>query len=507
MPRIERESYLGKPSIKAGLPRFFLPENLEENLADIRDLVIEVFRAERLGIYVEYESKLTAIHELDIPDSQVYEFANKKLHLSNYKQLECFEYRFSNGVTEYLAAAPIVLKHTLKLGGLVIARNESTPFTKSQIRILNIFTRDIQNLFVHQQHNFEIEQSNELHLLISQLNQDWIFVKDDEFRLVYVNDAFLQVYPENMRDNVIGTTTIEEYDKQEAENFLKYDKIAFDVGISRTIEDIHMPDGSHLIINTVKRRFEDKAGNPYILCVCRDITEKENLIRELKKANQELDDFASIASHDLKAPLNAIRRLIAWIEEETAELLPEGAKANMDLVVNRADRMQKLLNDLLIFAKISRGKETTIALSLAKTVRELRLLIDSPIDYELTVEDALMHVPEVPLNTVLLNLISNAIKHNDKPLPVLNITFEKTRHYYILKIKDNGPGIAPRFQKRVFQLFQTLKPRDEVEGTGMGLSVVKKYVEFYKGYIELNSDGTHGTEFKVYWPIDDIFSE
>lgn len=501
MPRQERESYLGKPNIKAGRANFLLSEHLKESLDNVRDLILEVFSAQRVGIYIEYDKQIYPIHEMNGGNNAVYERANNKLHDSNYEQIEFFEHHLDDGETSHVIAAPIVLKHSLKLGGVVFSCNEYKTFTERQTRILNVITRDIQNLLIHQRHNFELQQSNELQLLISQMNEDWIFVKDEDFRIVYANESFLQVYPKDMRDDVIGTTTIESYDEQEAETFLKYDKIAFDVGNSQVVEDLHMPDGSHLIVNSVKRRFHDKEGKSYILCVCTDITEKENLIRDLKTANQELDDFTSIASHDLKAPLNAIRRLLDWIEEETVDVLPHSAKENMGLVMNRADRMHKLLNDLLSFAKISQAKITTVPVSLAQTVKDLRLLIDSPIEYELSVEDAQIQVPEVPFTTVLLNIVSNAIKHNDKALPVISVTCEITRHYYIVKIKDNGPGIAPKYHDRVYKLFQTLKPRDEVEGTGMGLSVVKKYVEYYKGFVKLESDGSNGTEFQIHWPI------
>ncbi|WP_395338171.1 sensor histidine kinase [Ningiella sp. W23] len=508
MPIFERESYLGKPTEQDERLVFPLSTHLQENLQDICELVIEVFEAKSCGIAVEYDRKVALIHgsfesqsKMQSENSQfIYENGIKKLHDSDFATIESFE-----AAQEQVVCVPIKVLSNLKLGALIFTRDagkaQTQELSRKDKRILRLIGRDIENFFIQRRESFEIEQSSELQILISQLNHDWIFVKDKDFKIVYANEAFLQVYPEDMRDSVIGYTTIEEYDEQEAEKFLKYDKIAFNEGISETIEDLHMPDGSHMIVATTKQRFEDKSGSAYILCVCRDITKQEELIRKLQKANQELDDFASIASHDLKAPLNAIRRLLAWIHEESAEVISDNAKENLDFVVSRAERMHSLLNDLLSFAKIGRDQQKYEQLSLKKSVDEMKLLIDVPGDFEITCDDVIIHVPTVPFNTVMLNLISNAFKHNDKARPTIDVSASVTKHYYIIKVKDNGPGIPKQYQDRVFKLFQTLRPRDEVEGSGMGLSVVKKYVESYQGQLKLSSDGESGCEFTIWWPV------
>jgi PAS domain S-box-containing protein len=502
MPKAEREQYLGKPDIIDGLPSFTLSSHLEENLSDLCSLVLEVFGAQRCDIAAIYEQNFIGLHSAAKDCQAAYSNIFSALEATKFKDFVHITHRFkSQSADSLVVAVPINLAHNVCLGCLVFARQNLEPLTNKEKRILKMMARDATNFFIQRKESFAAEKFSELQSLVLETNQDWIFVKDRDFKIVYANDAFLNVYPEDMRDRVIGYTTIEEYNEEEAAVFLRDDKIAFAEGSSNNIEDIHLPDGSHTIVATTKTRFEDKLGTPYILCVCRDITEKETLIRDLKKANQELDDFTSIASHDLKAPLNAIRRLLTWIEDESGDSLSENARENMRFVVSRAERMHTLLNDLLRFAKIGRETPNNVQLSLKSAVDEMRLLIDVPEHCVLTSEELLMYVPLVPMHTVLLNLISNAFKHNDKSTPKVNIEAFVSKHYYVIKIIDNGPGIAPRYQEKVFKLFQTLRPRDEVEGSGMGLSVVKKYVDYYGGRVTLESDGQHGTTFTVYWPV------
>jgi PAS domain S-box-containing protein len=507
MPTQQSNPYLGPSSIVNDKTVFNLTAHLKENLADICDLILEIMNAHQCDIAVEHEGQLVSLFQCRESLESEYEEAYSAIKSSQFKDIESYN-SSTNGIgktkkdkTAQVHILPLTLRKTLLFGVVIFAREDSAPISPKETRILKVIARDIQNFFIQQKEAFEAEKSNELQKLMLQMNQDLIFVKDREFKILYGNDAFMSIYPKEMQDKIIGYTTVEEYNAEEADKFLLYDRIAFEEGHSETTEDLHLPDGSHVILSTSKRRFEDKDGSSYILCICRDITEKEILIRGLKKANQELDDFTSIASHDLKAPLNAIRRLLTWILEESADVLPENAKENLHLVVNRAERMHSLLNDLLKFAKIGREEAKTAQISLAKSVEEMRPLIDVSATDVLESEELLMNVAVVPFNTILLNLISNAFKHNDKDIAKVHVSASVSKHYYIVKITDNGPGIAPQFHERIFKLFQTLKPRDEVEGSGMGLSVVKKYIEYYQGRVELSSDGKNGSTFILYWPV------
>lgn len=385
---------------------------------------------------------------------------------------------------------------TLLVLELYEAPQESTALEMSLEFICNGFVSTVKNraLLTEQQ------QIQELHQLILKHNRDWIFVKDRDFKLVYVNQAFLNLYPKEKHDRIIGFTTLEEYEQKDIDLFLAQDKVAFEHGYSHVQEDITMPDGSQRKIETTKRRFTDESGAEYILCIAHDITEQQQLIEGLKKANAELDEFANIASHDLKAPLNAIQRLLQWIEKDCENILPEGAKTNFSMVMQRAERMKRLLNDMLRYARLGRDAETLENCDFETFLNDALEFTDGSKKIELTANSGSILAPPTSLKTVLVNLVSNAVKHNDKQICVLDAHVSETRHYYKITIEDNGPGIAEKYHTRIFKLFQTLKTRDDMEGSGVGLSLVSKILMQLGGDISVESDGKLGTKFVIKWP-------
>lgn len=508
MPRAE--SYIGSPEYDAdaGSWGIELDTELRTNFVGICELVTSIFDAQSCGLYANFSQHTLLVTtigaSLDLTDADIAE-----LRSATELSEQCVggpsgtsgqDAQSESTLQRYRVVNPIVMPSGLAIGSLVFFRPATQVLSAKERSILRVINRDIVSHLLHSKEVFESAKLRSLESLISDNNDDWIFVKDEQFRIVYANDAFLSVYPEDMRDRVIGYTTVEEYDEAEAELFLAQDKVAFAQGQSKVIEDLHMPDGRHIIVETVKRRFEDDKGRRYILGVCRDITAREDLIRELKKANDDLGHFTSIASHDLKSPLNAIRRLLQWIEEDCAPLLPEEHLENMHLVVSRADRMEALLDDLLTYARIGKEDVTSTDVNLLELYADIAQLLDVPDSVTVTVADATLSVPAVPFKTTLLNLIGNAIKHNDKEHGRVDVTVEESRHFYLIEVKDNGPGIDSRYFEQIFQLFQTLRPRDEVEGSGIGLSVVMKYVSNFGGSINVDSDGKTGSNFKLHWP-------
>lgn len=223
---------------------------------------------------------------------------------------------------------------------------------------------------------------------------------------------------------------------------------------------------------------------------------------ELEKTNYDLDQFAYIASHDLKSPLNAIKKIACWIEEDAKDSLSDDVKKNVALIKNRSERMMKLLDDLLFYSRVGRIDERLENIELAKMVDELVDVIDKPDSFSVgvDVDGGALRVPRVPFELVLRNLISNAIKHHDKSQGRIQIQLVTKSDYYVIRVKDDGPGIPESMQEKVFEMFQTLKPRDKVEGSGMGLALVKKTVERFGARVFLESDGEHGAAFVVHWP-------
>jgi signal transduction histidine kinase len=224
---------------------------------------------------------------------------------------------------------------------------------------------------------------------------------------------------------------------------------------------------------------------------------------QLSAANHELETFAYAASHDLKAPLRVIENATQWLEEDLAPHLNAETRENMALIRNRAKRMEKLLDDLLAYARLG---DTTDP-SYAETVRgdvliESVLGLLSPGGFTIKASDdfAAILVPRMPLQQILLNLIGNAIKHHHKKEGCIEVTVEDRGAEYSFAVKDDGPGIPACHHQRIFEMFQTLRPRDQVEGSGMGLALVRKNVELFGGVIELESSEGQGSTFRFTLP-------
>jgi signal transduction histidine kinase len=310
-----------------------------------------------------------------------------------------------------------------------------------------------------------------------------------------------------MRDKIIGYTTIEEYNEEEAEAFLIQDKLAFEQGKAETMEQIVFPTGEIRTLFTTRTRFEDNEGKAYILGVSRDVTKQEKLIDMLKESNRDLDEFAYIASHDLKAPLNSIKRLVSWLEEDAGEVLQEDSLEHFGMIKNRINRMNMLLKDLLDYSRIGKNDGLPQKLNLQDTAKYCYDLLDLPEGFIIDVDDIVLVLPKLPLELVLTHLMSNAIKHHDKKSGHIKIKCEYLKHDYQISVTDDGPGIDPSLHEKIFMKFQTLKPRDEVEGSGLGLAMVKKALANHSGKISIKSDVGKGTTFIVKWPKPEAFNK
>lgn len=217
--------------------------------------------------------------------------------------------------------------------------------------------------------------------------------------------------------------------------------------------------------------------------------ERERLIRELERTNQELQQFAYIVSHDLKAPLRAIHSLVQWIAEDYGPLFDEDGREQLDLLQGRVRRMDQLIEGVLHYSRIGRVREEMVPVNLNKLVTEIIDLLAPPATLSVRIVSRLPVVvcEKVRMGQVFQNLISNAIKFMDKPNGEICITCHEEAEYYRFGVQDNGPGIAPRDHGRIFQIFQTLHAGDDYGSTGIGLTLVKKIVELHGGSIQVIS--------------------
>jgi PAS domain S-box-containing protein len=241
-----------------------------------------------------------------------------------------------------------------------------------------------------------------------------------------------------------------------------------------------------------------------------DVTERKlnearerQLTNSLKIANQELEEFAYVASHDLKAPLRVIDNASKWLEEDLQEHLTDETRDCMNLLRGRVKRMEKLLDDLLEYARIGRATdgrytETVTGDELMDYIQKLLSL--EGLTLKVSPRFANIQVCLMPLQHILMNLIGNAAKHHHRKTGCIEVRVEDNGAYYAFAVQDDGPGIPAQFHEQIFKMFQTLRPRDQVEGSGMGLAMVRKNVDVFGGALQLESTEGRGSTFRFTWP-------
>ena len=227
-------------------------------------------------------------------------------------------------------------------------------------------------------------------------------------------------------------------------------------------------------------------------------TEKQTeLLIKVDNINKELKDFASIVSHDLKAPLRGIKSLATWILDDCSDKLTEQGKEQMNLLLGRVERMYNLIDAVLQYSRIGRTEEKTVQVNLNDFVPELIDMLVPPENVSITIENTMpvTECAETHIMQLFQNLLSNAIKYMDKPQGQIKIGCVEEDCFWKFSINDNGPGIEEKHSENIFKMFQTLSVSEESEGTGVGLTIAKKIVELYGGKIWVESKIGSGSTF------------
>lgn len=244
-----------------------------------------------------------------------------------------------------------------------------------------------------------------------------------------------------------------------------------------------------------------------------DITERKQaeqmLARytaDLERSNRELDEFAYVASHDLRSPLEGIASLAGWIEEDSGAQLPEDSRRHLAQIGQRVVRLQTLLDDLLHFSRAGRRETALELVDVAALVQDIISLLNPPSGFQIKLGGNLPQLEtfRTPLQQVFQNLIGNAVKHHDRQAGLIEVSAEESEGSWTFTVADDGPGIEPAYHERVFMMFETLRPRDNVEGSGMGLAIIRKLIETYGGQIRLDSEPGKGARFTFTWPKETV---
>ncbi|WP_286234577.1 PAS domain S-box protein [Thalassotalea sediminis] len=286
------------------------------------------------------------------------------------------------------------------------------------------------------------------------------------------------------------------------------------IGIGREVTAIRKNGKTFPIhLSIAHMKIEDK---DFFSAIIRDISlQKETQLalakymRELERSNEELSEFAYIASHDLKAPLRGIMQLSNWIDEELQDNKSPEVAEYIKLMQSRTSRLEGLLNDLLSYATLTERVGELAAVDIETLIDDIFQLLNPPPEFKLNIQGDVksLQTMTTPLEQIFRNLINNAIKHHDKESGTITVTSKKMKNGYQFSVCDDGPGIEPQFHKQIFGIFKTLKPRDELEGSGMGLAIVKKLLDSYDCSISIESNGATGTCFIFTWPENAKFKE
>jgi signal transduction histidine kinase len=232
--------------------------------------------------------------------------------------------------------------------------------------------------------------------------------------------------------------------------------------------------------------------------------EQRELITALEKSNHDLDQFAYVTSHDLRAPLRGISNLSQWVEEDIADHLTDKSREFLHLLRGRVRRLEDLIQGVLDYSRAGRVADPVTDVDVGKLVRECVDMLAPPQGTQVQVDAnlPLLRTTRVPLQQVFMNLIGNALKYNPKPEARVQIGAEPVGDGWEFYVRDNGPGIAPRYHAQIWGMFQTLQSRDRIESTGMGLAIVRKIVEAHGGRAWIDPPQGEGSTFRFTWPKD-----
>lgn len=331
---------------------------------------------------------------------------------------------------------------------------------------------------------------NEFFSVLLNNSRNMIFVKDEQFRIVYANPVFLDMYAPEIRSTLLGTTTIENFSEEEAAVFLREDRKAFENGSAELIEELTDYRGIKRVYQTHKIRFTDKNGRVLMLGICNDITKWAERERALAQSNLALENFAALAAHDLRSPLGSFLSGLEIIKlDKKNQISPESQKI-MAMMKSSGEGLVAQISNLLSVYKTSHSNildksDVDVAILIEEVKFNLGHLIKSA--------DATIRSNSMPtimadkhfFRQLLHNLIENSIKYQTTEKPLIIIRYEKKKNEHIFSVEDNGKGIQKDHAGNVFNLFEQVD--QGIEGLGIGLSLCKKIVAMHGGIIWIDT--------------------
>jgi signal transduction histidine kinase len=232
--------------------------------------------------------------------------------------------------------------------------------------------------------------------------------------------------------------------------------------------------------------------------------ERQRVRTALERSYQELDEFAHIVSHDLKAPLRGIHNLAQIVKEDLGRNVPANVAENLDRLSDRALRLSQMIDGVLAYARRVRVRESPTEFAVRDVIDDVTDALRVPAAFKIVQNGTLpvMRSDRVRLQEVFQNLIGNAVKHHDRPVGTITVSVEDLAKQYEFRVEDDGPGIPKHEQGHLFDLFHPPSLRARPDSTHVGLAIVKKIVESHGGTISVEPVEPHGARFRFTWPKD-----
>ncbi|MFK7827281.1 MAG: ATP-binding protein [Oligoflexales bacterium] len=368
----------------------------------------------------------------------------------------------------------------------------------------------------------KLEQREKLLLEIINKSSDLIYQIDSRKKVLFSNKSLIEKIGVKVNESIKIEQIHPEKDLEKLYN--KIIPCLLSKGTWEGELNVYSKSNKKLQTSTVFITHKNAYGsNIAYSAILRDISDKirnidhqkalnsrlEDTIKELERSNSDLDDFAYIASHDLRSPLRGIDNLSRWVLEDQDNKLSRRSKEDMEKLQGRVQRLNNLLESLLQYSRAGRLEQDIGIINFREMVTEIVDFLSPPKEYTFSISTDMkvISIKHSPFKTVLMNLIGNAIKHRISDQGKVSIYLLAEKEWLRISVSDDGEGIPEKHHERIFGMFKTLKSRDRKESSGMGLAIVKKIVEREGGKIQVRNNKPSGVCFTFEWPVHANISE
>ena len=363
----------------------------------------------------------------------------------------------------------------------------------------------------------QLETSNERLERHQQYIDDILDAIDDVF-YVLGEDGSLERWNQSLSEvsgytdeEISAMTTADFFDGDDRGAATAVVRRGFESGSVNVELELRTKDGDAVPFEFVGSTLENTSGDPVLAGVGRDVSDRVEREQQLETSNERLEQFAYAASHDLQEPLRMVSSYLQMIEDRAGEELTGETEEFLEFAVDGADRMRHMINGLLEYSRVETQGEPLEPVDLNEVVGDVR----DDLDVRITESDADVDIEELPrvrgderqLRQVFQNVLSNAIEYNGDEPPRVHVSAERTDSTWEVSVRDEGLGIEPDQQERIFEVFQRLQSRGDHGGSGIGLALCERIIERHGGDIWVASEPGEGSTFSFTLPAEDTYAE